>query len=157
MKYAFCIACRAVLLYFCFARTRCLKTARTYRESVDFVLSQILLASSNVRSVSLIAPTGVLRKFKMREDVNLLLSPRQMGELIRAANVAASSFYKFLQKLGLLRYMYLDFENLHALIFPMPDHNVLLVTVEKTESDISRMTAFIIRLLEREGMVPHAS
>lgn len=123
---------------------------------MDFVLSQILLSSSNVRTVSLIAPTGMLRRFKMREDVNLLLGTREMGELVKAANAAASSFYRFLPKLGSLGYTYLDFEDLHALIFPMPDRNVLLVTVEKIEPEIPRVTAFITRLLEHEGMI-HAS
>lgn len=111
------------------------------------------MASSSVRSVSLIAPTGKIRRFEMREDVNLLLNPFQMGDLVNAANVAASSFYKFLPKLGVLRYMYLDFENLHALVFPMPDHNVLLVTIEKIESSVPQMIDFIQRLLEKEGLV----
>ena len=55
---------------------------RSYRESVELVLSKVLMSSSNVRSVSLVAATGVLRRFNMREDVNLLLNPREMGELI---------------------------------------------------------------------------
>lgn len=134
----------------------CLEAPRTYWESVDFVFSRILLASSTVRSVSLIAPTGMLRRFKKREDVSLLLNPSQMAELVKAANNAASSFYKFDPKLGVVRHLYIDFENLHALIFPMPDHNVLLVTVEKIEPDIPRMINFIMRLLEQEGMI-HAT
>jgi hypothetical protein len=31
-------------------------------------------------------------------------------------------------KLGALRHMHLDFEDLHAIVFPMPDLNALLVT-----------------------------
>jgi hypothetical protein len=126
---------------------------RSYRESVDLVLSEILTASSNVRSVSMIAPSGMLRRYKMRDDVNLLLNPGEMTELIKSANQASFLFYKFSPKLGELRHMYLDFENLHALIFPMPDHNVLLVTLEKAEPDLTRIVAFITRLLQREGMV----
>lgn len=129
---------------------------RSYRKSVELVLSEILMASSNVRSVSMIAPSGMLRRYKLREDVSLLLSPREMAELIKNANQASLLFYKFAPKLGELRHMYLDFENLHALIFPMPDHNVLLVTLEKAEPDLPRMASFITRLLQREGMV-HAS
>jgi hypothetical protein len=98
----------------------------------------------------------MLRRFKKREDVSLLLNPSQMAELVKAANNAASSFYKFDPKLGVVRHLYIDFENLHALIFPMPDHNVLLVTVEKIEPDIPRMINFIMRLLEQEGMI-HAT
>lgn len=129
---------------------------RSYRESVDLVLSEILTASSNVRSVSMIAPSGKLLRYKIREDVNLLLNTNEMTELIKNANQASLLFYKFAPKLGELRHMYLDFENLHALIFPMPDHNVLLVTLEKAEPDLPRMASFITRLLQREGMI-HAS
>ena len=129
---------------------------RSYRESVDLVLSEILMASSNVRSVSMIAPSGKLRRYKIREDVNLLLNTIEMTELIKNANQASLLFYKFAPKLGELRHMYLDFENLHVLIFPMPDHNVLLVTLEKAEPDLPRMASFITRLLQREGMI-HAS
>lgn len=49
--------------------------------------------------------------------------------------------------------MYLDFENIQVLIFPMPDHNVLLVTLEKAEQDIPRIVAFITRLLQSEGLI----
>ena len=63
---------------------------RSYKEVVDFVISQILMASSNVRSVSLITPRGTLRPFRMREDVNLLLNTKEMGELVRSVNLAAS-------------------------------------------------------------------
>jgi len=52
--------------------------ARSYKEVVDFVISQILMASSNVRSVSLITPRGTLRQFRMREDLNLLLNTKEM-------------------------------------------------------------------------------
>lgn len=115
------------------------------------------MVSSTVRSLSLIAPSGKVRRFEMRKDANLLLNPSQMGEFVHAANVSTLSFYKFLPKLGELRHMYLDFENLHALIFPMPDHNILLVTVEKMEPDIARMIDFILRLLVQEGMIHKTS
>lgn len=87
---------------------------RSYKEVVD---SQILMASSNVRSVSLITPRGTLRQFRMREDVTLLLNTKEMADLVRSVDLAASSFYKFLPKLGLLRHLYLDFDDLHALVF----------------------------------------
>ena len=129
---------------------------RNYNESVEFVLSEILIAMSSVRSVSMIAPSGMLRRYKLREDVNLLLNPKEMAELIKNANQASLLFYKFALKLGERRHMYLDFENLHALIFPMRDHNVLLITLEKAEPDLPRIVSFITRLLQREGLV-HAS
>jgi hypothetical protein len=125
---------------------------RSYKEVVDFVISQILMASSNVRSVSLITPRGTLRQFRMREDVNLLLNTKEMGQLVRSVNIAASSFYKFLPKLGFLRHLYLDFEDLHALVFPLPDRNTLFIALERMELDIPRMTRYIIRLLQQNEM-----
>jgi hypothetical protein len=104
----------------------------------------------------MITPSGMLRRYKLREDVNLLLNPKEMAELIKNANQASLLFYKFALKLGERRHMYLDFENLHALIFPMRDHNVLLITLEKAEPDLPRIVSFITRLLQREGLV-HAS
>jgi hypothetical protein len=88
----------------------------------------------------------------MREDVNLLLNTKEMGELVRSVNLAASSFYKFSPKLGLLRHLYLDFEDLHALVFPLPDRNTLFIAFERMEQDIPRMTRYIIRLLQQNEM-----
>ena len=127
---------------------------RSYGESVDLVLSRVIIASSNVRSASMVAATGVLRRFKLREDVNLLLNPKEMGELIKTAKDAALAFHKYSAKLGELRHMYLDFENIQALIFPMPDRNLLLVTLENGEQDISKLVVFISRLLQSEGLIP---
>lgn len=101
----------------------------------------------------MIAATGILRRYRIREDVNLLLGPKEMGELIKTANHVAASFYRYGRKLGELRHMHLDFVNLQALIFPMPDHNVLLVTLEKAEPDVPRLVSFIIRLLQGEGLM----
>jgi len=126
---------------------------RSYKEVVDFVISQILMASSNVRSVSLITPRGTLRQFRMREDVNLLLNTKEMGELVRSVNFATSSFYKFQPKLGLLLHLYLDFEDLHALIFPLPDRNTLFIALEKMEQEIPRLTKYTIRLLQQNEMI----
>jgi hypothetical protein len=89
----------------------------------------------------------------MREDVNLLLNPHEMGKLIRTAEEAAASFRKYTPKLGELRHIHLDFENIQALIFPMPDHNLFLVTMEKAEPDVPRLVNFITRLLQSEGLV----
>jgi len=125
---------------------------RSYKEVVDFVISKILMASSNVRSVSLITPRGTLRQFRMREDVNLLLNTKEMADLVRSVDFAASSFYKFLPKLGLLRHLYLDFDDLHALVFPLPDRNTLFVGLEKMEQDIPNMTRYIIRLLQQNEL-----
>lgn len=125
---------------------------RSYKEVVDFVISQILMASSNVRSVSLITPRGTLRQFRMREDVNLLLNTKEMADLVRSVDLAVSSFYNFLPKLGLLRHLYLDFDDLHALVFPLPDRNTLFVGLEKMEQDIPNMTRYIIRLLQQNEL-----
>lgn len=122
---------------------------RSYKEVVD---SQILMASSNVRSVSLITPRGTLRQFRMREDVTLLLNTKEMADLVRSVDLAASSFYKFLPKLGLLRHLYLDFDDLHALVFPLPDRNTLFVGLEKMEHDIPNITKYIIRLLQQNEL-----
>jgi hypothetical protein len=126
---------------------------RSYKEVVDCVISKILMASSNVRSVSLITPRGTQRQFRMREDVNLLLNTKEMGELVRSVNLAASSFHKFLPKLGFLRHLYLDFEDLHALVFPLPDRNTLFIALEKMEQEIPRLTKYIIRLLQQNEMI----
>lgn len=117
------------------------------------MLSEVLAGHPAVRSASFIAPTGNLRRFRVREGVNLLLNHHEMGELVKAANRSAAIFYSFAPKMGELRRLHLDFENLHALIFTMPDRNVLLVTIEKTEKDVQRLAASITRLLESEGMV----
>lgn len=125
---------------------------RSYKEVVDSVISQILMVSSNVRSVSLITPRGTLRQFKLREDVNLLLNTKEMGDLVRSINLATSPFYKFLPKLGMLRHIYLDFENLNAIVFPLPDRNTLLVGLEKMEQDIPKLTVYIMKLLQQNEM-----
>jgi hypothetical protein len=125
---------------------------RSYKEVVDFVISQILMASSNVRSVSLITPRGTLRQFRVREDVNLLLNTKEMADLVKSVDVAASSFYKFLPKLGLLRHLYLDFDDLHVLVFPLPDRNTLFVGLEKMEQDIPTITKYIIKLLQQNEL-----
>ncbi len=53
---------------------------RNYKATTNYIISQILSASSTVRSVSLLGPRGTLKQFRMREDVSLLLSPEQMGD-----------------------------------------------------------------------------
>jgi hypothetical protein len=93
-----------------------------------------------------------LRQFRVREDVNLLLNTKEMADLVKSVDVAASSFYKFLPKLGLLRHLYLDFDDLHALVFPLPDRNTLFVGLEKMEQDIPNMTRYIIRLLQQNEL-----
>ena len=56
------------------------------------------------------------------------------------------------EKNGLLRHLYLDFDDLHALLFPLPDRNTLFVALEKTEQDMPTMTKYIIRLLQQNEM-----
>ena len=128
-------------------------TENSYQESIDLVLSKVILSSSNIRSVSLVAATGALRRFRLRDDVNLLLNPQEMGDLIRTSRETAASFIKFTPKLGDLRHVQLDFENIQMLVFPMPDQNLLFVTLEKDESDVPRLVSFITRLLQNEGLV----
>ena len=89
--------------------------ARNYRETNNFIISQILSASSTVRSDGLIGPRGLLKRFRMREDVSLLLSPEQMGGLAMQLNELVKSLFKYSRKIGFLHYLYLDFDDVHAL------------------------------------------
>jgi hypothetical protein len=125
---------------------------RNYRETTDFIMSHILSASSTVRSVSLLGPRGTLKRFRMREDVSLLLSPEQMGELALQLNGLVRSLFRYSRKIGFLHYIYLDFDDVHALVFQLADRNVLLITVEKMEYDVPRFAKFVARLLERNDM-----
>ena len=125
---------------------------RSYRETNDFIVSQILFASSNVRSVSLLNPKGMLKGFKMRDDVSLLLSPEQMGGLAMQLNEVVRSLFKYSKKIGFLHYLYLDFDDVHALVFQLADRNLLLITVEKMENDVPRLAKFVSRLLEKNEM-----
>jgi hypothetical protein len=125
---------------------------RSYKETNDFIVSQILFASSNVRSVSLLNPKGMLKGFKMRDDVSLLLSPEQMGGLAMQLNELVRSLFKYSKKIGFLHYLYLDFDDVHALVFQLADRNLLLITVEKMENDVPRFAKFMSRLLEKNEM-----
>lgn len=127
-------------------------SAREYKERNNIVMSQILLSSSNVRSVSLINPGGKLKGFKMREDISLLLSPKQMGELALQLNGLIKSMFNFSRRLGFLHYLYLDFDDVHALVYQLADRNVLLITVEKMENDVPRLAKFVEKLLDRNEM-----
>jgi hypothetical protein len=126
--------------------------ARNYRETADFIISQILSASSTVRSVSLLGPRGTLKRFRMREDVSLLLSPEQMGGLAMQLNELLRSLFKYSRKIGFLHYLYLDFDDVHALVFQLADRNVLLITVEKMENDVPRFAKYVAKLLEKNEM-----
>ena len=126
--------------------------ARNYRETTDFIILQILSASSTVRSVSLLGPRGTLKRFRMREDVSLLLSPEQMGGLAMQLNELVRSLFKYSRKIGFLHYLYLDFDDVHALVFQLADRNVLLITVEKMENDVPRFAKYVAKLLEKNEM-----
>lgn len=125
---------------------------RNYRETTIYIISQILSASSTVRSVSLLGPRGTLKQFRMREDISLLLSPEQMGELAMQLNELVRSLFKYSRKIGFLHYLYLDFDDVHALVFQLADRNMLLVTVEKMENDVPRFAKYVSRLLEKNEM-----
>jgi hypothetical protein len=125
---------------------------RNYDETTDFIISQILSASSTVRSVSLLGPRGMLKQFKMREDISLLLTPEQMGGLAMQLNELVRSLFKYSRKIGFLHYLYLDFDDVHALVFQLVDRNVLLITVEKMENDVPRFAKFVAKLLEKNEM-----
>ena len=127
-------------------------SVRDYKERNDSVMTQILLSSSNVRSVSLINARGTLKGFKMREDISLLLSPKQMGELALQLNGLIKSMFNFSHRLGFLHYMYLDFDDVHALVYQLADRNVLMITVEKMENDVPRLAKFVEKLLVRNEM-----
>jgi len=53
----------------------------------------------------------------MREDDSLLLSPEQMGGLAMQLNELVKSLFKYSRKIGFLHYLYLDFDEVHALVF----------------------------------------
>jgi hypothetical protein len=88
----------------------------------------------------------------MREDVSLLLSPEQMGELAMQLNVLVRSLFKFSRKIGFLHYVYLDFDDIHSFVFQLADRNILLITVEKMENDVPRFAKYVSRLLEKNEM-----
>ena len=69
----------------------------------------------------------------------------QLNELVR-------SLFKYSRKIGFLHYLYLDFDDVHALVFQLADRNVLLITVEKMENDIPRFAKYVSRLLERNEL-----
>lgn len=126
--------------------------ARKYKETTDFTITQIMSASSNVRSVSFLGPRGMLKRFRMRDDVSLLLSPEQMGALAMQLNELVRTLFKYSRKLGFLHYLYLDFDDIHALLFQLADRNVMLITVEKMENDVPRLAKFVSKLLEKNEM-----
>jgi len=90
---------------------------RNYQETTDFIISQILSASSTIRSVSLLGLRGMLKRSKIKEDVSLLLSPEQMGGLAMQLNELVRSLFKYSRKIGFLHYLYLDFDDVNALVF----------------------------------------
>jgi hypothetical protein len=88
----------------------------------------------------------------MRDDVSLLLSPEQMGGLAMQLNELVRSLFKYSKKIGFLHYLYLDFDDVRALVFQLSDRNLLLITVEKMENNVPRFAKFVSRLLEQNGM-----
>jgi hypothetical protein len=69
----------------------------------------------------------------------------QLNELVR-------SLFKYSRKIGFLHYLYLDFDDVHALVFQLVDRNVLLITAEKMENDILRFAKYVSRLLEKNEL-----
>jgi hypothetical protein len=47
----------------------------------------------------------MLKGFKMRDDVSLLLSPEQMGGLAMQLNELVRSLFKYSKKIGFLHYL----------------------------------------------------
>jgi hypothetical protein len=125
---------------------------RSYKEMNNFIISQLMLASSNVRSVSLLSPRGMLKSFKMREDISLLLTPDQMGDLAMQLNELVRSLFRYSKKIGFLHYLYLDFDDVHALVYQLADRNLLLITVEKMEYDVPRFARYVSKLLQKNEM-----
>jgi len=60
--------------------------------------------------------------------------------------------FKYSRKIGFLHYLYLDFDDVHALVFQLADRNVLLITVEKMENDVPRFAKYVAKLLEKNEM-----
>jgi hypothetical protein len=94
----------------------------------------------------------IANMFQHTHYLDLLLNTKEMTDLVRSVNHAASSLYKFSPKLGLLRHLYVDFDDLHALVFPLADTNTLFVGLEKMEQNIPTITKYIIRLLQQNEL-----
>ena len=125
---------------------------RNYKATTKLHNITNTLCDISVRSVSLLGLRGTIKQFRMREDVSLLLSPEQMGGLAMQLNELVRSLFKYSRKIGFLHYLYLDFDDVHALVFQLADRNVLLITAEKMENDIPRFAKYVSRLLEKNEL-----
>lgn len=118
-----------------------------YSDILNQILSQILISSSNVSSASIINPLGLVKFFKIRNNESLLLNPNQIGNIVVLINNFIKAFDNYSIKLGFLHTLYLDFDYFHLLVFPFPDRNLLIVTVDRMENDISMLAEYISKLL----------
>ncbi|MPZ08080.1 MAG: hypothetical protein GEU26_16965 [Nitrososphaeraceae archaeon] len=97
------------------------------------------------------SPKGILKGFIMRDDASLLLlSPKQIGGLAMQLNELVRSLFKYSKKNGFLHYLYLDFDDVYALVFQLADRNLLLITVEKMENDVPRQRQICVKIARKE-------
>ena len=85
---------------------------------------------------------------KLTQVDALLLSPEQVEGLAMQLN----ELVRYSKKIGFLHYLYLDFDDVHALVFQLADRNLLFFTVEKMENDVPRFAKYVLRLLEKNEM-----
>jgi len=83
---------------------------------------------------------------KLTQVDALLLSPEQVEGLAMQLN----ELVRYSKKIGFLNYLYLDFDDVHALVFQLADRSLLLITVEKMENDVPRFAKISVKIARKE-------
>lgn len=83
---------------------------------------------------------------KLTQVDALLLSPEQVEGLAMQLN----ELVRYSKKIGFLHYLYLDFDDVHALVFQLADRSLLLITVEKMENDVPRFAKISVKIARKE-------
>ena len=83
---------------------------------------------------------------KLTQVDALLLSPEQVEGLAMHLN----ELVRYSKKIGFLHYLYLDFDDVHALVFQLADRSLLLITVEKMENDVPRFAKISVKIARKE-------
>lgn len=83
---------------------------------------------------------------KLTQVDALLLSPEQVEGLAMQLN----ELVRYSKKIGFLHYLYLDFDDVHALVFQLADRSLLLITVEKMENDVLRFAKISVKIARKE-------
>ena len=83
---------------------------------------------------------------KLTQVDALLLSLEQVEGLAMQLN----ELVRYSKKIGFLHYLYLDFDDVHALVFQLADRSLLLITVEKMENDVPRFAKISVKIARKE-------